>query len=104
MPYFNKSTRTAVIFQYAGWLITVQYIDKDICLSAFFPGQPGQAGTRKVKPIWILIKHKMMGWQQHQLDHMQIICTLHQSTMPAPQNSFYRPDALPDGQPTMSKN
>jgi len=24
-----------------------------ICLTAFFPGQPGLAGTRKVKPIWI---------------------------------------------------
>jgi len=33
--------------------------------------QPGQAGTRKVKPIWI-IKQPMMGWQWHQMDHMQI--------------------------------
>jgi len=29
----------------------------------------------KVKPIWILMKQKTMGWQWHQLDHMQIICT-----------------------------
>jgi len=29
---------------------------------------------RKVKPIWILMKHEMMGWQWHQLDHMPIIC------------------------------
>jgi len=39
----------------------------------------------------------MMGWQWHQLDHMQIICTLlqtdnHASTSPL---SFYRLDALP---------
>ena len=38
-----------------------------------------------------------MGWQWHQLDHMQIICNLfqtnnHASTSPL---GFYRPDALP---------
>jgi len=34
-----------------------------------------QACTRKVKPIWILRRQEMVGWQWHQLDHMQIICT-----------------------------
>jgi len=39
----------------------------------------------------------MMGWQWHQLDHMQIICTSlqtdnHANTSPL---SFYRPDTLP---------
>jgi len=38
-----------------------------------FPGQPG---TRKVKPIWILMQQDVIGWQWYQLDHMQIICTL----------------------------
>jgi len=47
-----------------------------------------------------------MGWQWHQLDHMQIICTSlqtnnHVSTSPL---SFYRSDDLPAAQPTMSKN
>jgi len=32
---------------------------------ASFPGQPGKAGTRKVKPIWILMKQDMVGWQWH---------------------------------------
>jgi len=27
-------------------------------LKALFPGLPGLAGTRKVKPIWILLKHE----------------------------------------------
>jgi len=40
---------------------------------ASFPGQPGKAGTRKDKPMWILMKQEMMGWQWHQLDNMQII-------------------------------
>jgi len=34
---------------------------------------------QKVKPFWILMKQEMMGWQWHQLDHMQIICTLLQT-------------------------
>jgi len=46
---------------------------------ASFPGQPGYASTRKFKPIWILMKQEMMGWQWHQLDHMQIISTLLQT-------------------------
>jgi len=40
-----------------------------------FPGQPRHASTRKGKPFWILKKQEMTGWQWHQMDHMQIICT-----------------------------
>jgi len=48
----------------------------------------------------------MTGWQWHQLDHMQIICTSlqtdnHASTSPL---IFYRPDALPATQSTASKH
>jgi len=67
---------------------------------ASFPGQPG---TRKVKSIWILMKQEMMGWQWHQLDHMQTIYTsLQIKTMPAHHDStFYRPHALCDAQPSV---
>jgi len=30
---------------------------------------------QKGKSFWILLEQEMMGWQWHQLDHMQIICT-----------------------------
>ena len=40
---------------------------KDSRLTASFPGQPGYASTRNVKPVWILMKQEMMGWQWHQL-------------------------------------
>jgi len=30
--------------------------------------------NQKGKPFWILLEQEMMGWQWHQLDHMQIIC------------------------------
>jgi len=51
----------------------------DTRLMTSFPGQPQYAGTKNVKPIWILMKQEIMGWQWHQLDHMQIICTLLQT-------------------------
>jgi len=45
----------------------------------------------------MLLQQEMMGWQWHQLNHMQIMCTSlqtdnHASTSPL---SFYRLDALP---------
>jgi len=46
------------------------------------------------------------GWQWHQLDHMQTICTSLQTDKQTSTSSlnFYRPDALPDAQPTASKH
>ena len=46
-------------------------------LMALFPGLPWWAGTRKIKPIWILVKQDSE-WQWHQLGHMQV-CTLLQT-------------------------
>jgi len=45
----------------------------------------------------------MMGWQWHQLDHMQIICTSLQTDNDA-STSPIRVDALPAAQPTVSKH
>ena len=46
----------------------------------------------------------VLGW--HRLDHMQTICTLLQTDNHTNTSSlnFYRPDALPDAQPTVSKH
>jgi len=54
----------------------------------------------------ILMKQEMMGWQCHQLDHMQIICISLQADNHASTSSlnFYSLDALPDAQPTVSKH
>jgi len=36
------------------------------------------------------VEQEMMGWQWHQLDHMQIICTsLQTDTMPVPHHSVF---------------
>jgi len=61
---------------------------------------------QKSKPFCILLEQEMMGWQCHQLDHMQIICTSlqtdnHARTSPL---SFYTSDALPAAKPTASKH
>jgi len=54
----------------------------------------------------MLMKQEMMGWQWHQLHHMHAICTLLQADSRGSTSSlnFYRPDGLPDAQPTVSKN
>ena len=54
----------------------------------------------------LLMKQEMMGWQWHQLDHVQIICTSLQTDNHASTSSlnFYRPDALHDAQPTVSNH
>jgi len=47
-----------------------------------------------------------MGWQWHQLDHMQIICTSLQTDNHSGTSSlsfFYKPDALSDNQLKVSK-
>ena len=58
------------------------------------------------EPIWILMKQEMMGWQWHQLNHMQIICTSLQrdACQHLITRFFYSPDALPDTQLTVSKH
>jgi len=92
------------------------------------PELPGWAGTRKVKPIWILLKQETasgsgISWticksapRSRQISCADVPlrnCSLthslthspRQITMPAPHHSvFYRPDALPAAQPTASKH
>jgi len=64
-------------------------------------GLPGWASTRKVKPIWILLKQETVsGWA---------ICKSalrpRQITMPALHHLvFYRPDGLPATHPTASRH
>jgi len=72
---------------------------------AFFQDNLGKPAPERYT-ILVLREQEMMGWQWHQLDHMEIICTSlqtdnHASTSPL---SFYRPDALPASQPTASKH
>ena len=74
-------------------------------LTALCPGLPGWAGTRKVKPIWILLKRETVSGSGISWDTCKSAPHSRQITIPALQHSvFYRPDALPAAQPTVSKH
>ena len=70
----------AVIFAF---LVSIS--DNNTRLMAFFPEQPGQAGARRTSH-----SAEMMGWQWHQLDHMQVICTVLQRADHTSTSSFFK--------------
>ena len=74
-------------------------------LTALFPGLPGWAGTRKVKPIWILLEQETVSGSGICWAICKSAPRSRQITTPVPHHSvFYRPDALPAAQPTASKH
>jgi len=74
-------------------------------LMALFPGLPRWADTRKVKPIWILLKQETVSGSGISWAICKSASCSRQITTPAPHRSvFYRPDALPAAQPTASKH
>jgi len=71
-------------------------------LMARCPGLPGWAGTRKVKPIWILLKQETVSgsgisWAICKSAHLSI-----QITMPAPHHSVFLQAGCPSYRPTNS--
>ena len=74
-------------------------------LTALCPWVLGWAGTRKVKPIWILLKQDTVTGSGISWTICKSAPRSRQITMPAPHPSvFCRPDALPATQPTASKH
>ena len=72
---------------------------------ALCPGLPRWAGTRKVKPIWILLKQETVNGSGISWAICKSAPRSRQITTPATHYSvFYRPDALPATQPTASKH
>jgi len=58
------------------------------------------ASTRKVKPIWVLLKQETVSGRGISWAICKPAPRPRQITMPAPHHSvFYRPDALPTTQP-----
>jgi len=73
-------------------------------LTALCLGLLRWAGTRKAKPIWILLKPETVSGSGFSWAICKSAPRSRQITMPAPHHSvFYRPDALPATQPTASK-
>ena len=74
-------------------------------LTAVCPGLPRWAGTRKLKPIWILLKQETVSGSGISWAICKSAPRSRQITTPAPHHSvFYWPDALPAAQPTASKH
>ena len=74
-------------------------------LTALFPGLPRWVATRKVKPMWILLKQETVSGSGISWSICKSARCSRQITTPAPHHSvFYRPDALPAAQPTASKH
>ena len=68
-------------------------------------GLPGWAGTRNIKPIWILLKQETVSGSGISSAVCKSAPRSRQITTPVPHHSvFYRPDALPAAQPTVSKH
>ena len=66
-------------------------------LMALFPGLPGWAGTRKVKPIWILLKQETVSGSG-----IRWASRSRQITMPAPHHSSFLQAGCPSCHPTNS--
>ena len=72
-------------------------------LMALCPGLPSWASTRKIKPIWILLKEETVSGSGIRWAICKSAPRCWQTTTPAPHHSvLYRPDALPAAQPTAS--
>ena len=87
------------------FITKIWQLDNTHTHTALFPGLPGWAGTRKVKPIWILLKQETVSGNGISWAICKSAPRSTQITMLATHHSvFYRPDALPVAQPTASKH
>jgi len=64
-------------------------------LMALFPGLPGWAGTRKVKPIWILLKQEIESGSGISWATCKSAPLSRQITMPAPHHSVFFTGRVP---------
>jgi len=70
-------------------------------LTAFFPGLPGKAGTRKVKPIWILLKQETVSGSGISWAICKYARRSRRITTPAPTTQFLQ-TGCPSCRPTNS--
>ena len=97
--------RTCYYYDFWRQTTTTTTTHADTHLTALLPGLPGWAGTRKVKPIWILLKQETVSGSGISWAICKSAPRSRQITTPAPHHSvFYRPDALPAAQSTASKH
>jgi len=71
-------------------------------LTALNPGLPGWAGTREVKPIWILLKQETVSDSDISWAICKSASHSRQKTMPAPHSSGFLQAGCPSCHPTNS--
>ena len=71
-------------------------------LSALFPGLPGWAGTRKVTPIWILLKQETVSGSSISWAICKSASRSRQITTPAPHHSSFLQAGCPSCRSTNS--
>ena len=77
--------------------ISLTHTHTHTCFTALCPGLPGWARTRKVKPIWILLKQETVSGSGISWAICKSASRTRQITLPGPHHSvFYRPDDRPD--------
>ena len=104
-PANHVSTIYIYIHTHTHILHACTHTHTDTRLTALCPGLPGWAGTKKAKPIWILLKQETVSGSGISWAVCKSAPRSRQITTPAPHHSvFYRPDALPAAQPTASKH
>jgi len=72
------------------------------CLTALFPGLPRWAGTRKVKPIWILLKQETVSGSGISWAICKSAPHSRQITTPAPHHSSFLQAGCPSCRPINS--
>ena len=82
-------------YNFSSWK-RVTHTHTHVRLTALCPGLPGWAGTRNVKPIWILLEQETVSGSGISWALCKSAPRSRQITTPAPHHSvFYKPDALP---------
>ena len=101
-PSTVSHTRAAPTATLSTWVTRSVYLLTYIRLTALCPGLPGWAGTRKVKPVWILLKWETVGGSGISCAVCKSAPRSRQITMPAPHHSVFLQAGCPSCHPTNS--
>ena len=84
------------------FILQKRYTHTHTRLTALFPGLPRWASTRKVKPIWVLLKQETVSGSGISWAIRKSAPRSRQITMPAPHHSVFLQAGCPSCRPTNS--
>ena len=103
---FMQQRRRNTLFEYVSITLTRLVISPAAythsCLTALFPGLSRRAGTRKVKPIWILLEQETVSSSGISWAICKSAPCSRQTTTPAPHHSVFLQAGCPSCRPTNS--